>query len=348
MEQLTRHAVAYQPLLFAPSELLAVGLADAHTRPLVSPGKRADGSLRSWRTSPDRAWGYPLLEWGRTATSTAALILDCDSREAIERGFAVTMGYGDLPRPSVTIQRKKSEHLQLAWMLRRPVHRYPGARSKPRQLLARVAEFYTEHVGADAGFVGVLSSNPVHGDYSSTWRDDANGLGFDLPDLAAAIPSGWRRPTRAADLQTEAGRNCHLFAALCKLALRCTDDGLLTHARTLNREFHAPLPDGEVRGIWLSVCRYRARWRVQGHNPAWLARQAARSAKQLGKARKASLFPDMSNEQAKPWADLGVSRRTWYYRRKSEAKGAGRKVALSPIQIDRVCSGSCPSDSEDY
>ena len=324
MEQLTRHAVAYQPLLFAPSELLAVGLADAHTRPLVSPGKRADGSLRSWRTSPDRAWGYPLLEWGRTATSTAALILDCDSREAIERGFAVTMGYGDLPRPSVTIQRKKSEHLQLAWMLRRPVHRYPGARSKPRQLLARVAEFYTEHVGADAGFVGVLSSNPVHGDYSSTWRDDANGLGFDLPDLAAAIPARWRRPTRAADLRTEAGRNCALFASLCKLALRCTDDGLLTHARALNRQFAAPLPDAEVMGLWRSVCRYRARWRVQGHNPAWLARQAARGAR----PQHNSLFSDRSNEAARPWDAEGVSRRTWFRRRKSARTFAGESVAL--------------------
>ena len=85
--------------------------------------------------------------------------------------------------------------------------------------------------------MGVLSSNPLHGDYRALWRDDANGLGFALPELAAAIPARWRRPTRAADLQTEAGRNCHLFAALCKLALRCSDEGLLSHARALNREF---------------------------------------------------------------------------------------------------------------
>ena len=328
-------SIAFQPLLFAPSELLAVGLADAHTRPLVSNGKRSDGRMHSWRTTPEKAWGYPLLEWGRTATSTAALILDLDSREGIERGMVTALGYGDLPRPSVTIEREESGHLQAAWLLRRAVHRYPGARSKPQQLLSRIAEFYAEHLQADRGYVGVLASNPVHGDYSSTWRDDANGLGFDLPALAAAIPARWRRPTRAADLRTEFGRNCSMFDALCRLALRCSDEGLLTHARALNREFHAPLPDSEVRGIWGSVCRYRARWRREGHNPAWLARQAARSAKQLGKARKASLFPDMSNEQAKPWADLGVSRRTWYYRRKSEAKVAGRKVALSPIQLDR-------------
>ena len=168
METVAHPDNAFQPLLFAPSELLAVGLTDAHSRPLVSPREagRWLGCTPGGRRRI-KAWGYPLLEWGRTATSTAALILDCDSREAIERGFAVTMGYGDLPRPSVTIQRKKSEHLQLAWMLRRPVHRYPGARSKPRQLLSRIAEFYAEHVGADAGFVGVLSSNPVHDDYRS-------------------------------------------------------------------------------------------------------------------------------------------------------------------------------------
>ena len=36
------------------------------------------------------------------------------------------------------------------------------------------------------------------------------------------------------------GRNCALFAALCKLALGGSDDGLLTWARTLNREFSVP------------------------------------------------------------------------------------------------------------
>ena len=43
-----------------------------------------------------------------------------------------------------------------------------------------------------------------------------------------------------------------------------SDEGLLTWARTLNSEFAVPLPESEVRGIWRSVCRYRARWRVQG------------------------------------------------------------------------------------
>ena len=51
-------------------------LADAHPYPLVSDGKRAGDFRSCWRTTADRAWAYPWLEWGRTPTSTAALILD--------------------------------------------------------------------------------------------------------------------------------------------------------------------------------------------------------------------------------------------------------------------------------
>ena len=264
-----------QPLLFAPSELLAVGLSDAHTRPLVSDGKRADGSMASWRTTPGEAWEFPLLEWGRTATSTAALILDLDSKTAIERGMAAAFGYGRVPRPSVTIERAESGHLQAAWCLSRPVHNYPGSRSAPRQLFGRIAEYYADVLDADAGYVGVLAWNPTHDDYKALWRDDAGGLGFTLPELGRVLPEGYRRPRRACDLRTEAGRNCHLFAKLCSLALRCSDDGLLTYARQENSKFPVPLPDAEVRGTWGSVCRYRRRWRAHGHTPAWLARQAA-------------------------------------------------------------------------
>ena len=35
----------------------------------------------------------------------------------------------------------------------------------------------------------------------------------------------------------------------------------------------------EVRDIWRSVCRYRARWRAEGHQQGWLWKQAARGRK---------------------------------------------------------------------
>ena len=110
-----------------------------------------------------------------------------------------------------------------------------------------------------------------------------------------------------------------LFRALCKLALGGSDDGLLTWARTLNREFAVPLADAEVRGVAASVCRYRARWRIQGHQQAWLFRQAARG-RRSGVVRRAG-----SLAERQPWAELGVSR-AWWYRRFRGAKTEGESV----------------------
>ena len=82
-----------QPLDFAPVELRAHGLRDAHSFPLV--GSRTAEGVRSWRmpASP-QTWGYPLVEWSRTGNSYAALGFDCDSREAVELGGGVCDGLG--------------------------------------------------------------------------------------------------------------------------------------------------------------------------------------------------------------------------------------------------------------
>ena len=233
-------------------------------------GDPARGGLcvRSWRTSPARAWHWPLVEWSRTGNSYAALGFDCDSREAVERAAASCMGAGDLPTPNVYATRTASGHAQVFYLLTRPVHRGEHARAKPLHHLARVSEFYRATLGADTGYTGVLSSNPTHADYATSYpRADP----YALTDLASWIPKGWRIPRPAT---TAEGRNVELFLALCKLALRCSDDGLLTWARRLNSAFAVPLADAEVWGIWRSVCRYRARWHAEGHQQGWLWKQA--------------------------------------------------------------------------
>ena len=127
-----------------------------------------------------------------------------------------------------------------------------------------------------------------------------------------------------------------------------SDEGLLTLARTLNSEFAVSLPESEVRGIWRSVCRYRARWRVQGHQQAWLWKQAARARKGgLIGGRKAGVVSGVvrlagSLTERQPWADLGVSRRTWYRRfRGAKTGGAnmGAKVGTRTPNTDRSGSG---------
>ena len=142
----------HQPLLFAPSELLACGACGTRiTIPLV--GERTEDGVRSWRTSPATAWEHPLVEWARTATSYCSLVLDCDSRESQELACAVEAGYGDLPRPNVAAQRASSGHLHLGWNLRTPVHRGAAARPRPLAALGRIAEYYAVTLRSDRVWV---------------------------------------------------------------------------------------------------------------------------------------------------------------------------------------------------
>ena len=138
----SRHLNTYQPLLSAPAQLLSHGLRDAHHHPLVGE-RKAEGGVRSWRTSPEKAWSYPLIEWPRTANSYCSFVLDCDSRESQELALAVVeVGYLDLPRPNVAALRSASGHLQLGWNLRTPVHRGESARPRPLNAFARITEYY--------------------------------------------------------------------------------------------------------------------------------------------------------------------------------------------------------------
>ena len=164
--------------------------------------------------------------------------------------------------------------------------------------------------GADTGYTGVLSSNPIHGDYQTSYPRTEP---YALNDLAAAIPKGWRVPRPAT---TAEGRNVELFRALCNRGLRDTDRQLEAWAHSYNEGFVPPMDAAEVRDIWRSVCRYRARWRTQGHTQGWLFRQAARGKRGgLAAGVKRRSGTPLEHDRA-PWESEGVSRRTWYYRRK--------------------------------
>ena len=105
-----------QPLLFSPSELIRCGLRDAHNFPLV--GQRyEDGGIRAWREPPEIAWARQLIELGRTATSYAGLVFDCDSRESIELAAGACGGTGPVPPPNFASARKASGHFQVGYFL---------------------------------------------------------------------------------------------------------------------------------------------------------------------------------------------------------------------------------------
>ena len=105
------------------------------------------------------------------------------------------------------------------WKRRRRV--LGRGQTRPLAALGRIAEYYALALRSDRGYVGVLAYNPVHSDYATVYPRCEP---YDLAELARALPAHWRRPTRPSDFATAPGRNCYLFAALCKLALGGSDE----------------------------------------------------------------------------------------------------------------------------
>ena len=229
--------------------------------------------------SPDRAWIHEYLEIARTGSSYVALALDCDNKEALTKGVLL-----QLPVPSWSVWHP-SGGCHVVWCLAEPVHRYPEASPRALQFLARVEAYYLEAAHADPGFTGVLADNPVSPAKGRTTRWGRR-VPYELHELAAVIPLGWRRPVAPAG---GVGRNVSLLRALMRWAGNRAHLSVpvLAAAHVRNREFSIPLPLAEVADIARSVERYRRQWEARGwHHPDWLNRQAERG-RRSGKTRRA-------------------------------------------------------------
>ena len=239
------------PYKYLPRRLKEHGVADAHSYPLVA-DRRDDDSLLVTRVPAELAWDHPLVEWGRTGNSFAAIVLDVDTQEALERIAAANMGASAVPTPNLVAYRLLSGHGHAIWTLKRPVHRGAAARPGPLAVLARVTEWLRCELQADAGYTGVLVANPEHADYETAWLRVA---GYGLAELREPIPHGWRRPRRPT---TDIGRNCAVFTKLRSWIGRPANweaplEEIVAHAYAMNATFPVGMSNGEVQGIARSV-----------------------------------------------------------------------------------------------
>ena len=270
---------------FAPAQVRSHGLRDAHTYPQVA---RRKGE--SFRVPASQAWGYPSLEL-RAGNSWPLMGFDCDVPEKVLEAL-VSNHWGArsdscpaLPEPNMIVQRRSNSHSHVSYFLAKPVHRGPTAREAPLRLFARISEFYRQALGADPGYNGVLTHNPMrsahrHGEFLTHWGCNRP---YSLSELAEPIPRGWRLPVKPT---TEAGRNCALFVALMKWAGSPANIGreVVAVARATNDGLDVPLGDSEVAGLAKSVERYRRSWIAKGRFYTEAERQAWASAMGLQSA----------------------------------------------------------------
>ncbi len=299
------------PLDFAPEPVRDHGLRAAHLRPLVSPGKRAGRPFVSFRVPPERAWQYPELEYGNAGSSFAALVLDCD------RPKAWRVGVCDLPPYSWLVLRPANDH----------GHILRGA------LISRCTD--TRLHASNRCNISLESLNttrtplaptrPIRACSPTTPPHYSRGHTGRLGVARSPTPSTSSRPSfRSIGNLQRYGRRA---SAGTSIYSRPGCDGLVarpTRACPSFRPCSPPTKSFNTLSLFRK-CRRRhdqSRRTASGGRPvAGTARAGSRGRRharqnRLAEPRKRSASPDGSNEALRPWGAEGVSRATWYRRRK--------------------------------
>lgn len=259
----------------------------------------------------------------------AHLVFDIDKEDAF---FA--WSDADLPQPNWISKNKENGHAHIGYMLSTPVCTTNNARQKIVRYLARIQHAYTDKLGADKGYVGLIAKNPLHNEWDnhilSTKAYELNYLA-DFVDLEP-LPT---KPTEVSGL----GRNCTLFDLVRHWAYRAIKDlsdvtydeweaEVLSRASNANTGFSAPLDHKEVGCTARSI----AKWVWRNHGSAEF--QAIFSEKQAQKGRNGGLQSDSSHG--------GRARSAKYADLRQEALKL-HLMGLKVTQISRVLNISRPS-----
>ena len=255
------------------------------------------------------------------------LLFDIDRRRA---AFAWEDAY--LPPPNWATINKENGHAHLAYCLIAPVLTTVDARAHPLRFAAAIEEGMRLALKADSGYAGTITKNPLH----ERWRTlHLHSKGYELNELAEYLELPKCRQPRAEYPPVGLSRNVTLFdevrAWAYKWVLQYKQGGaclyswaeaVLGQAERINQKFENLLSYAEVRSVARSVAKWVWRTFTVGH-----FREIQRIRGRLSGARRRQ----GSVEEARPWDAMGVSRRTYYNRKK--AGKMSDEGALEPCQI---------------
>jgi len=200
---------------------------------------------------------------------------------------------------------------------------------KPLRYAAAVENALRKKLGADTGYSGLICKNPNHSHWKiAVWQPELYTLDWlsDSLDLNAANDK-----EIVADYGL--GRNCTLFDKTRKWAYRAIRQGwpeyeqwlqaCYERASAYNLQFAAPLDENEVIGIAKSISKWTITNFSKDSFDYYIERthtseiQSLRGKKggviSSGGGRKKN-SESINNKM--PWNALGISRRTYFYRKK--------------------------------
>ena len=284
---------------------------------------------------PRRPYATDYMEWGIRPMPQAValqkrhiqpnppcltywLVLDVDRPDAAMRWEELGM-----PAPTWIARNPENGHAHLAYGLAVPVVSSDAARAAPLKLAAAIQAAYTDALGADVNYSGLICKNPLHPDWQVLWFYRGEHDLYSLGDLADYVDLRGFGGKRRAVPETGLGRNCAVFDKLRTWAYKAVRDywrpggyadwqaAVVSRAGGYNT-FSEPLPSTEVRAIAKSV----GKWVWQRFTPAqFRAVQGVRGRRKGAKVR-ATLLPMAQELRAQGLtlraiaAELGVSYQT--------------------------------------
>lgn len=215
------------------------------------------------RTSRTLALDRRLIETNPAAL-TSLLAVDVDHPDALIRALWDRADW----LPTVVTENPTSGHAHAIWALTAPVATTEYAHRRPLALAAAVTEGLRRSVDGDPAFGGLITKNPLNGNWSTHWVTShtygLRELAGHLDDADLMPPASWRRARRKNPVGL--GRNCCLFETARTWAYREArhhwgdPDGLhraiTSTVRDLNQNFSDPLPSSETRAIATSIHKW--------------------------------------------------------------------------------------------
>lgn len=223
-------------------------------------------------------------------------------------GAALSWEKANLPPPTMTVVNPQNAHAHVFYGLVAPVCLSDAARNAPIRYAAALQAAFVAKLCADPGYAGLIAKNPLH----NAWRVLTVPKLYDLGELAEYVDLPKRLPKRA---EFGLGRNCTLFDTLRGWAYQWVREykrngasreqwqaAVLGQAQILN-DFPKRLAFSEVKGMAKSV----ARWTWSRFSDAAFSAIQSTRGKRGGR-------PATTTLHGEPWANLGISRSTYYRR----------------------------------
>jgi len=240
-------------------------------------------------------------------------------------GAAIDWSDRNAPAPTLTITNPENGHAHLLYALKTSIRTAPDGKIKPLRYAAAVENALRKKLGADTGYSGLICKNPNHSHWKiAVWQPELYTLDWlaDSLDLNASNE-------KEIVVDYGLGRNCTLFDKTRKWAYRAIRQGWPEYNQWLeacyertnayNLQLVSPLEENEVIGIAKSIARWTHKKFSESAFNLYVETthsskiQSIRGSKSHGGGR-----PKDSNslESLKPWDELGISRRKYFYDKK--------------------------------